>query len=124
MPYNPKSLNNLKPIYKGDKRPSIPHRTLVDKMQKYVLGLEDGAQPWEILGGISQDTTIPETERIKAASKLGDWAIKDTSAGVEINAQQVIVDDVESRIRDMLKTQEELDAEQEAEDALENETDE
>ena len=124
MAYNPKSRNNLIPVKLGDKRVGTPHRNLVDRMQKYVLGLKEGAQPWEILGAIAQDETIPPSERIKAGAKLGDWAIKDTSSGVEINAQQVIIEDAESRIREMLKTQEELEAEQEAEDAQDYETDE
>ncbi|MCX8289107.1 hypothetical protein [Enterobacter pseudoroggenkampii] len=109
------SLDNLIPIKKGENHLQSRQRRLIDRMFKYAGDLPDGVYPWEVLQGIAVDPEVPTNERIKAASKFGDWIVKETNTQVEVNAAQVVINDVESRIKDLLKTQEEIDAEASAE---------
>lgn len=124
MSIHPNSLNNLKPIQKGQKNhPGLNKRkTLVDKFYNFMGDLPDGVYPWELIQGAITDENCPKPEVIKGAAILGNWIIKESETNVEVNAKQVVIADTEQRIRDMVKTQEELDAE--AQEADQYETDE
>lgn len=108
---NPKPTNPIKP---GERRAAGKQRQLKDRFFDYVGDLPKGVYPWEIIqSAITADDCKPK-EKIQGAAILGNWIMKESEVNIEVNANTVVIDDVESRIQEMLKTQEELD--QEAED--------
>lgn len=122
MAIHPNSLKNLKPIQKGQKNHPMlnKQKALVDRFHNYMGDLPEGVYPWELIQDAITEEGCPLTEKIKGATILGNWIIKDTPVNIEVNAETAIIDNTEQRIRELLKTQDELDAEAELQEELES----
>lgn len=111
MPQHPNSLKNLKPFKPGENGNRNKKRIVVDKFHNWLGDLPDGVYPWELIQDAITDKECPINEKIKGAAIIGNWVLKDDSVNIDVNAETVVIDGVEERIKELLKTQDEVDTE-------------
>lgn len=94
-----------------------------DDFFAFMGGLPPGVKPWEIIHQVTTAEDCTPDNKIKGSAILMKYTLETNESNIEINADKLEINNIDDRIRDMIKTPEEIEAElalEEAEEAKSN----
>ncbi|EJY3122524.1 hypothetical protein OGA32_000106 [Salmonella enterica] len=108
---NPNIYKHAVKFKPGNKANKNSSRVFKDDFFKFMGEIPHGVKPWEIVHQVITDPECTPDNKLKGSNILMTHAFKDEGVNIEVNAEQVHVTDIDERIKDMLKSQKELEAE-------------